>query len=59
MVHLYRVTVSCRVLCAPGESIYIKDAVYGRSDGTTCPFIGAWRDENCKAPGTLQKVREE
>ena len=56
---VFWIIISHRILCAPGESIYIKDAVYGRTDGTTCPFIGAWRDENCKAPSSLQKVREE
>ena len=50
--------ISFRINCANGESIDIKDAAYGRSDGTTCPH-SLMSDQNCKASSSMDKVREK
>ena len=49
-----------RISCPSGELINIKDAAYGRSDGTTCPSAPhAMSNHNCLAPNSLEKVQEK
>ena len=49
--------ISCRNNWPTGKFIDIKDAMFGRSEGITCPHE-AMSNRNCKASNALEKVQE-